>query len=45
MHRLLLALLLMASIGATLSLTACDKLGSGTPKPTTEVPPAASAPP
>lgn len=45
MHRLLLAFLLMASIGATLSLTACDKLGPGTPKPTTERPPAASAPP
>lgn len=45
MHRLLLAFLLMVSIGATLSLTACDKLGSGTPKPTTASPPAASAPP
>ena len=45
MHRLMLAFLLMISMGATLSLTACDKLGSGTPKPTTEAPPAASAPP
>jgi hypothetical protein len=45
MHRLMLAFLLMISMGATLSLTACDKLGSGTPKPTTEPPPAASAPP
>ena len=45
MHRLLLALALMVSMGATLSLTACDKLGTGTPKPTTERPPAASAPP
>ncbi|SHN26870.1 hypothetical protein [Rhizobacter sp. OV335] len=45
MHRLLLAILLMLSMGATLSLTACDKLGSGTPKPTAEPPPAASAPP
>ena len=45
MHRLMLAFLLMISMGATLSLTACDKLGSGTPKPTAEPPPAASAPP
>jgi hypothetical protein len=45
MHRFLTAFLLMVSMGATLSLTACDKLGSGTPKPTTEPAPAASAPP
>jgi hypothetical protein len=45
MHRLLLAFMLIVSMGATLSLTACDKLGTGTPKPTTEPPPAASAPP
>ena len=40
MNRLLLATLL-----ATVVLAACDKLGSGTPKPTTGSTPAASAPP
>jgi hypothetical protein len=45
MRHLLSALLLAASAGTLLALSACDKLGQGTPKPTTDVPKAASAPP
>lgn len=44
MNRPLLASLL-AALATTVVLTACDKLGSGTPKPTTGSAPAASAPP
>lgn len=35
----------LAALAVAMTLTGCDKLGSGTPKPTTNSSPAASAPP